>query len=281
MNITVVGLGLIGGSMALDFKHMQHRVLGVDANPFHQREALDLGLVDQCMALDQAVSQSDVVVVAVPVGVTPSVVLEALNHLPTNGVIFDVGSTKKGICDAVAKHPRRARFVAAHPIAGTEYSGPSAAHSGLFYRKLGIICDREKSAPDAAERVEDLFVQLGMELKRIDSDEHDKHLAYVSHISHISSFTLGLTVLDIEKDESSIFDMAGSGFASTVRLAKSSPEMWAPIMLENADHLEVALESYIANLQLFKNCIKQKDEQGLKDLISKANKIRQVLEKRG
>jgi len=266
--------------MALDFKHMGHRVLGVDANPFHQREAMDLGLVEQCLPLDQAVAQSDVVVVAVPVGATPAVIKEALQHLPANGVIFDVGSTKKGICKELEGHPRRKRFVAAHPIAGTEYSGPSAAHSGLFYRKLGIICDREKSAPDAVDCVEDLFVQLGMELKRIDSDEHDKHLAYVSHISHLSSFTLGLTVLDIEKDERSIFDMAGSGFASTVRLAKSSPEMWAPIMLENSEHLLEALDSYINNLNKFKERILNRDEEGLKELMREANRIRGVLEKR-
>jgi prephenate dehydrogenase len=280
MNITIIGLGLIGGSMAIDFKHMGHRILGVDANPFHQREAMDLGLVEQCLPLDQAVAQSDVVVVAVPVGATPAVIKEALLHLPANGVIFDVGSTKKGICKELEGYPRRERFVAAHPIAGTEYSGPSAAHSGLFYRKLGIICDREKSATDAVDCVEDLFVQLGMELKRIDSDEHDKHLAYVSHISHLSSFTLGLTVLDIEKDERSIFDMAGSGFASTVRLAKSSPEMWAPIMLENSEHLLEALDSYIDNLNKFKERILNRDEEGLKELMREANRIRGVLEKR-
>ncbi len=266
--------------MALDFKAMGHRMLGVDDNPFHQREAMDLGLVEQCLALDQAVVQSDVVVVAVPVGAAPSVIAEALNHLPANGVIFDVGSTKKGICTALLNHPRRERFVAAHPIAGTEYSGPSAAQRGLFYRKLGIICDRERSAPDAVQLVEDLLVELGMELKRIDSDDHDKHLAYVSHISHLSSFTLGLTVLGIEKDERSIFDMAGSGFASTVRLAKSSPEMWAPIMLENSEHLLEALDSYIDNLNRFKRCIVNRDEQGLKELMREANRIREVLEKR-
>jgi len=266
--------------MALDFRRMGHRVMGVDNNPFHQREAIDLGLVEQCLALDQAVSESDVVVVAVPVGSTPAIVSEALKHLPKEGVIFDVGSTKQKICKELANHPRRERFVAAHPIAGTEYSGPSAAHTGLFYRKLGIICDIECSAPDAVNRVEDLFVQMGMELKRIGSEEHDKHLAYVSHISHLSSFTLGLTVLDIEKDERSIFDMAGSGFASTVRLAKSSPEMWAPIMVENSQHLLDALESYIAILNQFKQKILDKDEQGIKELIREANRIRAVLEKK-
>lgn len=266
--------------MALDFKMMGHRVVGVDSNPFHQREALDLGLVEQCLSLDQAVSESDVVVVAVPVGAMPAIIKEALKHLPKEGVIFDVGSTKQKICAELHGHMRRSRFVAAHPIAGTEYSGPSAAHTGLFYRKLGIICDIEQSDPDAVNRVEDLFVQLGMELKRIGSDEHDKHLAYVSHISHLSSFTLGLTVLDIEKDESSIFDMAGSGFASTVRLAKSSPEMWAPIMVENSHHLLDALNSYIGILTQFKQLITKGDEAGLKEMIKDANRIRTVLERR-
>lgn len=280
MNIAIVGLGLIGGSMAIDLRRMGHEVVGVDANPFHQREAMDLGLVEQCLPLDQAVAQSDIVAVAVPVGIAPAVIDEALKHLPPNGAIFDVGSTKRSICQALEDHPRRERFVAAHPIAGTEHSGPSAAHSGLFDRKLGIICDSSSSAPDALQRVEDLFVQLGMELKRIDSDEHDKHLAYVSHISHLSSFTLGLTVLNIEKDERSIFDMAGSGFASTVRLAKSSPEMWAPIMLENSEHLVEALDSYVEILGQFKAMITSHDEQGLKDMIRKANKIREVLEMR-
>lgn len=280
MNIAIVGLGLIGGSMAIDLRRMGHEVVGVDANPFHQREAMDLGLVEQCLPLDQAVAQSDIVAVAVPVGIAPAVIDEALKHLPPNGAIFDVGSTKRSICQALEDHPRRERFVAAHPIAGTEHSGPSAAHSGLFDRKLGIICDSSSSAPDALQRVEDLFVQLGMELKRIDSDEHDKHLAYVSHISHLSSFTLGLTVLNIEKDERSIFDMAGSGFASTVRLAKSSPEMWAPIILENSEHLVEALDSYVEILGQFKAMITSHDEQGLKEMIRKANKIREVLEMR-
>lgn len=280
MNISIIGLGLIGGSMALDFKMLGHRVVGVDNNPFHQREALDLGLVEQCLPLEQAVSASDIVVVAVPVGSMPAIIKEALKHLPQEGVIFDVGSTKQHICKELEGHPRRNRFVAAHPIAGTEYSGPSAAHSGLFFSKLGIICDVEQSAPDAVNKVEDLFVQIGMELKRIGSEEHDKHLAYVSHISHLSSFTLGLTVLDIEKDESSIFDMAGSGFASTVRLAKSSPEMWAPIMVENSKHLLEALDSYIEILNQFKKKILDNDEEGLKEMIKDANRIRTVLERK-
>lgn len=280
MKISIIGLGLIGGSLALDFKQMGHTVVGVDNNPFHQREALDLGLVEQCLPLDTAVSCSDIVVVAVPVGAMPTIIKEALKHLPREGVIFDVGSTKQRICAELSSHPKRKRFVAAHPIAGTEYSGPSAAHSGLFYKKLGIICDPEHSDPDAVNTVEDLFVELGMELKRIGSEEHDKHLAYVSHISHLSSFTLGLTVLDIEKDERSIFDMAGSGFASTVRLAKSSPEMWAPIMVENSQHLLDALESYIGVLNQFKEKILDRDEQGLREMIKEANRIRNVLEKR-
>lgn len=280
MNITIIGLGLIGGSMAIDFRKMGHRVFGVENNPFHQREAQDLGLIDQCMPLDQAVKQSDAVVVAVPVGIMPKIIDEVFQSLPEKGVIFDVGSTKKHICEEVGKNPRRPRYVAAHPIAGTEYSGPSAAHSGLFYKKLGIICDAENSDKDAVECVEQLFTALGMDLKHIGSEEHDKHLAYVSHISHISSFTLGLTVLDIEKDERSIFDMAGSGFASTVRLAKSSPEMWAPIMMENSEQLLVALDSYMGFLQKFKEGIANKDEQSLKELMREANKIRNVLEKR-
>ena len=266
--------------MSIDFKSKGHRIVGVDSNPFHQREALDLGLINECLPLKQAVSQSNVVVVAVPVSNTLAIIEEALSHLPQNGVIFDVGSTKKNICSALVKHPRRSRFVAAHPIAGTEYSGPAAAHAGLFYKKMGIICDGQKSDKDAISLVEDLFTELGMELKHINSDEHDRHLAYVSHISHISSFTLGLTVLDIEKDERSIFEMAGSGFASTVRLAKSSPEMWAPIMLENSDHLLVALDSYMNVLNSFREKIISHDEQGLKSLIMEANKIRAVLDKK-
>jgi prephenate dehydrogenase len=280
MKITIVGVGLLGGSLALQAreKGIVKRVIGVDANPENGDKALELGIVDEMATLEEAIPLTDLVVLATPVNVISGLLPRVLDTLPDGRVVMDLGSTKEIICRAVENHPRRRQYVAAHPIAGTENSGPAAAFSGLFKRKTMILCDQEKSSNAALNLVVALAQSLEMRLSFMNSVEHDRHLAYVSHLSHISSFALGVTVLEKEKDESTIFDMAGSGFSSTVRLAKSSPDMWAPIFTQNTENISRALDAYIKRLQRFKEVIDGQDEARSREIMQQANEIRRVLQ---
>lgn len=280
MVVSIIGIGLIGGSMALSLKAkgFAKKVIGVDINKQHQKAARLIGLVDTILNLEEAVPRSDMVIIATPVNDAPEVLSRVLKQAGPEVTVLDVGSTKSNICLEALKHPNRGQFVATHPIAGTENTGPSAANHGLFDNKINIICEKEKSSRKALARVEALYDCLNMKSIYMDSGEHDKHIAYVSHISHISSFTLGLTVLDIEKDEKNIFNMAGSGFASTVRLAKSSPAMWAPIFEQNAKNVSDALGNYIDKLTFFKQMIDEGNIGEIYQLMDSANRIKKVLE---
>lgn len=277
MTITIIGTGLIGGSLAIGLRGFQTKIIGVDKNKEHTKIALEMGLVDAILGLKEAVKISELIILAIPVDSAREILPQILDEINNETVVVDMGSTKVGICKAVENHPKRRNFVAAHPIAGTEYSGPKAAIHGLFNDKVAIIADKEFSADFALQTVEKMFKLLNMRVIYLSSETHDLHIAYVSHLSHISSFTLGLTVLEIEKDESQIFNMAGSGFASTVRLAKSSPEMWAPIFEQNAQHLSEALDIYIENLKKFKYVIENKLCDDAKVMMKKANKIKKIL----
>lgn len=283
MIITVVGLGLIGGSMALSLKekgfgHKAHTIIGVDRNPNHGEEALRLGIVDEVLPLAEAVKAADLIIIAIPVNYAPLVLNQILPLVSDKQVVMDVGSTKTEICRQANQHEHRPCFVATHPIAGTEKSGPSAAHQGLFHNKINIICEKEKSSPEALAMIEELYETLKMTTIYMDPMEHDKHIAYVSHLSHISSFMLGLTVLGMEENEKNIFNMAGSGFESTVRLAKSSPDMWAPIFQQNKENISAALGQYIDQLTLFKQHIDEENTDKTHDLMAKANEIKRVLD---
>lgn len=279
MNICIIGLGLLGGSFALGLQQQEekHHFIGVELNPEHAAKALELGLVQQVLPLDEAVAQSDLVVLAVPVNAISGMLPRIMDQLRDNAVLIDFGSTKEQICRLADQHPKRQQFVAVHPIAGTENSGPQAAFAGLLHDKIMIICDREKSSPQALAMAEELFRQLHMRLSYMDAVSHDLHLAYVSHLSHITSFALGATVLEKEKDEENIFNMAGSGFSSTVRLAKSSPEMWAPIFTQNSRNISEALDTYISKLQEFKRIIDNQDEAASFELMKRTNEIRRIL----
>ncbi|HEU5161681.1 MAG TPA: prephenate dehydrogenase, partial [Thermoanaerobaculia bacterium] len=280
MNVAIAGLGLIGGSIAIDLRRggLARRLTGVEADPGHAAVALELGLVDAIQPLEQAVADADVVILALPVDALRSVLPRVLDQLAPGAIAIDTGSTKAAICAAVSGHPRRARFVAAHPIAGTENSGPRAALAGLFSGRMNIVCERERSSAGALETAMALFDALEMRTTFMEPDEHDRHLAYVSHLSHVSSFLLGQTVLDIEKDEKNIFLLAGSGFASTVRLAKSAPSTWVPIFQQNAAHLTRALDEYIAHLVAFRDALDAADVDGLRTMTGRANEIRRVLD---
>ena len=280
MKTVIIGTGLIGGSLARDLRSsgIATRITGVEQSAGHAARAIEIGIVDDIRPLSDAVAVADLVVMTIPVDTIARVLPQVLDHLPEHGVVIDAGSTKQQVCRAVAGHAKRSRFVAAHPIAGTENSGPDAAMEGLFRGKTNIICERELSDPDAVELAIRVFDTLGMKSVFMEAEEHDKHVAYVSHLSHVSSFLLGHTVLDIEKDEKNIFDLAGSGFASTVRLAKSSPEMWAPIFEQNAEYLSQALLEYIMHLQRFHYHLMKRDGAELRRIMSGANQIRRVLE---
>ncbi|MBK8632524.1 MAG: prephenate dehydrogenase [Saprospiraceae bacterium] len=280
MNISIIGLGLIGGSIARDLKSQIYvQVSGVDSNDNHCQMALDLGVVDQIISLEEAMDSSDVIIIAVPVDALQQLLPTILNQINDHQVLIDVGSTKKLICDAVRGHDKRGRFIAAHPLAGTEFSGPGAALKGLFVEKKNIVCESDLVQSDAMEIAMKIFDSLGMQTIFMDPSEHDKHLAYVSHLSHVSSFMLGMTVLDIERDEKQIFNLAGTGFASTVRLAKSNPKTWSAIFEKNNVHLSAALDQYILWLQKFKKAMDEGDRTAMETYMTSANDIKRVLNK--
>lgn len=279
MRVAIIGLGLIGGSMAIDLRKKQiaSAIIGVDENEQHGSLALQLGLIDEVSAFDEAVENVDLIILAIPVSAITKVIVKLLDKIGAKTVVIDAGSTKGSICNAVRVHPKRKQFVAAHPIAGTENSGPEAAFSGLFRNKTMIVCESSLSSEHALMVANLVFEALDVKIIFMEPVEHDKHVAYVSHLSHVSSFLLGQTVMDIEKDEKNIFDLAGSGFASTVRLAKSSPDMWAPIFEQNVEYLSQALLEYIMHLQRFHYHLMKKDSKEIHRIMTEANEIRRVL----
>ncbi len=280
MVVTIIGLGLIGGSLGLSLKQngFASKIIGVDNNPSHAKEALALEIVDEIMRLDEAIDASRLVLLAIPVNTAKKLLPSILDLAKPETVVVDMGSTKVGICEAARNHKNRQCFVASHPISGTENSGPSAAFATLFMQKVSIICEMELSGKYALGLAERLYKSMYMKLIYMNPEEHDRHIAYVSHLSHITSFALGLTVLEVEKDEKTIFNMAGSGFASTARLAKSSPQMWAPIFEQNSKNLSTVLEAYIDNLKLFKKHIDNGDSEEIHKLMAGANRIRKILD---
>lgn len=278
MQVGIIGIGLIGGSMAVDLKNrgFADRVVGVEKDCLHAAAAKELGLVDEMVDYEQCIATSDIIVVAVPVNVAIRMIPDILDKVDRQ-IVTDVCSTKEKINDMVRYHPRRKNFVAAHPMAGTEYSGPWAAVPGLFDGKAGIICNAEDSDLRAVELIKEMYDCLNMRVIFMRAAHHDVHTAYVSHISHITSFALALTVLEKEKNEKNIFDLASGGFSSTVRLAKSNADMWVPIFFQNKDNVLAVLDTYIEKLHAFKQHIAAYDEEGLRELILKANKIKRII----
>jgi prephenate dehydrogenase len=278
MKVYILGIGLIGGSMALDIQSLYDNALiyGIDTNENHLDEAIRLGLIHQKATLE-SLFDADLVVVAVPVDVGLVILPSVLDAIGENTLVLDVGSTKAPVCDALANHANRRNFMATHPIAGTEFSGPTAAVKGLFFDKTNIICEVEKTTFKLQERGMELFKKMGMRIRYMDPKSHDKHIAYVSHLSHISSFMLGKTVVEKEKDERDIFDMAGSGFESTVRLAKSSPAMWTPIFKQNKAHVLESLEEYIGNLTQFKTLLEEENYEAVYQEMHSTNRIKEIL----
>ena len=277
--VGIIGLGLIGGSMGLDLKarSFASRVLGVEQDALSADAAVRLGLADEIVSFDDCVKQADITVVAVPVGTAVKMVPEILGAIGPGQVVIDVCSTKEQICKATKYHQRRGQFVSTHPMAGTEYSGPWAAMPGLFDGRACIFANAEESSPKALRTIEEMYAVLNMRPLYMEASQHDVHTAYVSHISHVTSFALALTVLDKEKDEKHIFDLASGGFSSTVRLAKSNADMWIPILSQNRENVLRVMDTYIEKMKEFRTAIDNGDEERIRELIEEANKIKKIL----
>lgn len=280
MKIAVVGLGLIGGSMALVLKQkgFATKVFGVDNQEAHTKKALELGIVDEITDLNNAIANSDLIILSAPVSACATLlplVLDQIKHQ----IVFDTGSTKMSLLDAVKGHPHRGRYIATHPMWGTEFSGPEAATEDAFDGRANVICNATESDKDALTTVEGLYTLLGMYNVYMEGKDHDVHVAYVSHISHITSFALANTVLEKEKEENAIFELASAGFESTVRLAKSSPAMWMPIFKQNKENVLDVLNEHITQLRKFKSCIEKENWAYLTELMENANKIKHVLDR--
>ncbi|MCW3119285.1 MAG: prephenate dehydrogenase [Chitinophagaceae bacterium] len=276
--IAIVGVGLIGGSLALQLheKKISSKLIGVDANKDHAAKAVELELVDETWPLDEAIAASDVVVLAIPVDTVVTLLPQILDKIDQQ-IVIDLGSTKSQSIEAVKDHPKRGRYVATHPMWGTEYSGPQAAVKGAFENKAVIICNANESDPDALGWTKAMYKKIGMHLLEMEAKAHDLHAAYVSHISHITSFALANTVLEKEREEKAIFELASAGFESTVRLAKSNPAMWVPVFMQNKVNVLDVLNEHIEQLLKFRDSIEQENFGDLKKLIEDANTIRRII----
>jgi prephenate dehydrogenase len=278
-NVTIVGVGLISGSLALSLKDkgFAKHIIGVSKTKASQQKALERGIIDEALPLCDAVKESDFIYVAIPVDATVPVTLQIMDLINEKQIVADAGGTKHALCKALKDHPMRKRFVATHPMWGTEYSGPEAAVHNGFAGRACVICDKEESDADAVNTIENIYRVLGMHIVYMESEAHDMHAAYVSHISHITSFALANTVLEKEKEEDAIFELAGGGFESTVRLAKSIPATWVPIFMQNRENVLDVLNEHISQLRKFKACLEKENEKYLWELIESANKIKRII----
>ena len=276
--IAIIGVGLIGGSLALQLheKKISSKLIGVDANKDHAAKAVELELVDETMTLDEAIAAADVIVLSIPVDSVVSLLPKVLDKIDQQ-IVIDLGSTKSHLIDAVKDHPKRGRYVATHPMWGTEYSGPESAMRGAFENKAVIICNAAESDADALSWTRAMYKKIGMHLLEMEAKAHDLHAAYVSHISHITSFALANTVLEKEREEKAIFELASAGFESTVRLAKSNPAMWVPVFMQNKENVLDVLNEHIDQLMKFRNSIAEGNFTELNKLISDANTIRRII----
>lgn len=277
--VTIVGVGLISGSFALALKDkgLAKKIIGVSRTQASIDKALSLGIIDEALPLEEAVKQSDLIYVAIPVDATVPMMEKIMSMVKEGQIVADAGSTKHFLCESLRKHPMRKCFVATHPMWGTEYSGPEAAVRDAFAGRACVICEKELSDTSAVNKMEEVYRQLGMHIVYMEPDAHDMHAAYVSHISHITSFALANTVLEKEREDDAIFELAGGGFESTVRLAKSNPGMWAPIFMQNRENVLDVLNEHISQLRKFKACLEKENYEYLRELMEKANRIKRII----
>ncbi|MEO9485144.1 MAG: prephenate dehydrogenase [Ekhidna sp.] len=279
MNILIVGVGLIGGSFSLALKDRSDlSFAGFDLDQEALLKAKKIGLVDEVFSeMNSAVKWADGIVLAIPVKAIKELLPVILDKLESHQFVVDFGSTKNTICETADSHEKRDQFIAAHPIAGTEHSGPDAAFKELFVDKNLILCDAEKTDLHKLMLFEDLAKSAGFYLTKMSAKEHDRHLAYISHLSHITSYVLSNTVLNKEKDGEVILDLAGSGFESTVRLAKSSPRMWSSIFLENKEMVLKGIVAYKKELEQLETLIENNEEDAIEEYLEEGRVIRKIL----
>ncbi|MFI3292925.1 MAG: prephenate dehydrogenase [Rikenellaceae bacterium] len=279
MTTYIIGIGLIGGSFALSLKEnkLTDKVLGFDASPANLAKALEIGLIDEVAEFDEGIAQADLIVLSVPVDTMPTLAIKVLNKVRPEQVVIDMGSIKEELCEVISMHANRKSFVATHPMWGTEHSGPQAAQRGAFKGRTCVICEKDRSYAEAVEMVEMIYTTIGMPVIYMDADEHDMHVAYISHISHVTSFALALTVLEKEREEQHIFDLAGGGFESTVRLANSSASTWVPILMRNKYNVLDVLREHIHQLQIMRKALETDDREALTKMMSKANTIQKII----
>lgn len=279
MTVGIIGTGMMGGSFAwlISAHQPSWNIIGHDASAEHGEKALEAGFIDEAVSLDELVLRSDLIIITIPVTSIVRLLPNLLDRVKAHQVVMDIGSTKAAICQSVAGHANRGRFVATHPMWGTEYSGPEHAVKGAFKNRSVVICNKEQSAPDAIALAEQIYDMVPMHKVYMEAEEHDVHAAYVSHISHIASYALALTVLEKEKAEDAIFELAGGGFESTVRLAKSHSSMWVPIFMQNRENVLDVLNEHIAQLKKFKACLEKENFSYLEELIQGANSIRRII----
>ena len=279
MKVTVIGLGLIGGSLAISLRDnkIARHIRGVDSSPDNAAKALEMGLVDEIVGFDQATEGADLIILAAPVNIIPTLAVKILNKVTPGQIVMDVGSTKSELAEMIAQHPGRKQFVLTHPMWGTERSGPEAAQKDAFNGRKVVICDREMNDPKAVAKADEIYTKIGMPVIYMSSEEQDMHTAYISHISHIASYALALTVMEKEREEERIFDLASGGFESTVRLAKSSPSMWVPIFMQNKYNVLDVLRELIHQLQIIRRTLEKDDIEGMRQIVEKANEIKKII----
>ncbi len=279
MKLFIIGIGLIGGSFALALKQkgIVELTLGYDASEKNLKRAKEIGLIDQAVTMEEGVERADLIVISAPVDITPTIAIKVLNKVRPDQIVIDMGSIKEELCEMISQHANRSRFVATHPMWGTENSGPDAAESNAFKGRTVVLCECGKSDSDAVATIQDIYTKIGMPIIYLEAEEHDLHVAYISHISHVTSFALALTVLEKEREENHIFDLAGGGFESTVRLAKSSASTWVPILLRNKFNVLDVLREHIHQLQVMRKAIEANDHEGLMKMMDKANSIKKII----
>ena len=281
MKVAIVGVGLMGSSFAYSLKdnNIASHIIGIDKNSENITTALELNIIDEAISFEQIAERDDIklIVITIPVDKIPTIAIKLLNNVRPDQIIMDMGSTKSELCEIIKEHKHRSRFVATHPMWGTENSGPQSAVKGAFTGRVLVLCDTDKSDKDAVDFVKNIYDVIGMRITYMESEQHDMHAAYVSHISHITSYALALTVLEKEREEDRIFDLSGAGFESTVRLAKSSPSMWTPIFMQNKYNVLDVLREHIHQLQILRRMLEKDDVRGLNDSIAKANSIKRIL----
>ena len=276
MNIAIVGLGLMGGSLALSLKKLDFidTIVGSDHNAEHQKSALELKLVDKFVEFKE-LKNYDVIFLAIPVnGVIES--LKKLTDVDETTTIIDLGSTKDKIVSSVPPSIRK-NFVAAHPMTGTENFGPTAAVEGLYDDKVVVLCDLEDSGELQRTRARKIFKALNMKKYFMKADEHDRHAAFISHMPHAISYSIANTVMK-QENKHNILALAAGGFRSMSRLAKSSPDMWEDIFKQNKSNLLEAIDLFEKELANIKENIKNDEWQKVHKDISDGNKLHDILD---